>query len=58
VKDNKDAWRERRCSIASSSSLGGILGSDFLGAELAANGEHLGQPFGCWRRPLRRTCRQ
>jgi hypothetical protein len=37
---------------------GGILGSDFLGAELAANGEHLGQPFGCWRRALRRTCRQ
>ena len=35
----------------------GILGGNFLGAELAANGEHLGQPFGCRRLPLRRTCR-
>ena len=32
----------------------GILGGNFLGAELAAHGEHLGQPFGCRRLPLRR----
>ena len=36
---------------------GGILGGDLLGAELAANGEHLGQPFGCRRLQLRWTCR-
>jgi hypothetical protein len=29
---------------------GGILGSNFLGAELPTNGEHLDQPFGCQAR--------
>src|SRR6266852_6187383 len=36
---------------------GGILGGDFLGAELAANGEYLGQPFGGRCLPLRRPRR-
>src|SRR5258708_29330497 len=36
----------------------GILSGDFLGTELAANSEHLGQQFGCRRRPLRWTCQR
>jgi hypothetical protein len=36
---------------------GGILSGDFLGAELTANGEHLGQPFGGRCLPLRWTRR-
>jgi hypothetical protein len=35
----------------------GILGGDFLSTELAANDEHLDQPFGRRGLPLRRTCR-
>ncbi len=47
--------RERRCSIASSSSLEAL--SAATGAELTANGEHLGQPFGGRYLPLRWTRR-
>ena len=35
----------------------GILGGDFLGAELAANSKHLDQPFNRRRVTLRRACR-
>src|SRR5262245_52623263 len=34
---------------------GGILGGDFLGAELAANGKHLDEPFERWGAWLRRA---